>query len=159
MTRGFKSRIGAVTLMPALVVGAAWSAGCDRQISDRSLVLVDPHEARQLVGDRKGLLGLGDSKGAWIDPRGEKAYREGHIPGAINMPLQHVTAEHARLKGYDILVVYGNDFRDPIAEAMSKRLMELKFGDVRTLRGGTRAWTEAGLELETGDKGEEAPGP
>jgi 3-mercaptopyruvate sulfurtransferase SseA len=34
---------------------------------------------------------------------------------------------------------------------MSKRLMELKHKDVRTLRGGLRAWADAGLELDTGD--------
>jgi rhodanese-related sulfurtransferase len=106
----------------------------------------------QLVEGRKKLLGLaGATSGAWVDPRGERAYREGHIAGAINLPFQDVASRHEELKGYEILIVYGNTYRDPIAEAMSKRLMELKFKDVRTLRGGLRAWTDADLELVTGD--------
>jgi 3-mercaptopyruvate sulfurtransferase SseA len=138
-----------VVILMAAAAGS--SGGCmERKISDRDLVLIDSTEAMELVGGRKKLLGLaGASTGAWVDPRGETAFREGHIPGAINLPFQYVTSEHRRLQGNDVLIVYGNDFRDPIAEAMSKRLMELGFKDVRTLRGGLRAWTEAGLELET----------
>jgi 3-mercaptopyruvate sulfurtransferase SseA len=128
----------------------ALSACLERKISDRDLVLIDSAEALDLVEGRKKLLGLaGASTGAWVDPRGEGAYREGHIPGAINLPFQHVTDERRRVEGYDVLIVYGDDYRDPIADAMSKRLMELGFKDVRTLRGGLRAWTDAGFELET----------
>ncbi|MHC4129087.1 MAG: rhodanese-like domain-containing protein [Planctomycetota bacterium] len=122
----------------------------ERKISDRDLVLIDSTEAMDLVEGRKKLLGLaGASNGAWVDPRSEKAYREGHIPGAISLPFQHVTNERRRVEGYDVLIVYGDDYKDPIADAMSKRLMDLGFKDVRTLRGGLRAWTEAGLDLET----------
>lgn len=128
------------------------NACMERKISDRDLVLIDTTEAMELVEGRKKLLGLaGESKGVWVDPRSERAYREGHIAGAISLPLQYVTARHKELKDYAILIVYGDDYKDPIADAMSKRLMELKFKDVRTLRGGLRAWTEAGLDLETGD--------
>ena len=139
----------AIILLAASV--GSMSACLERKISDRDLVLIDSTEAMELVEGRKKLLGLaGASTGAWVDPRSERAYREGHIPGAINLPFQYVTDQHQRLEGYDILIVYGNSYKDPIAEAMSKRLMELKFKDVRTLRGGLQAWTEAGLELETG---------
>jgi rhodanese-related sulfurtransferase len=140
-----------------LVVLAAAAAGTisacmERKISDRDLVLIDSTEAIELVGKRKKLLGLaGTSTGVWVDPRGERAYREGHVPGAISLPFQNVSDERRRLEGYDVLVVYGDDYEDPIAKAMSKRLMRLGFADVRMLRGGLRAWTEAGLELETGD--------
>jgi rhodanese-related sulfurtransferase len=33
---------------------------------------------------------------------------------------------------------------------MSKTLIELGFDDVRTLRGGLRAWEDAGFEVEKG---------
>jgi 3-mercaptopyruvate sulfurtransferase SseA len=128
------------------------NACMDRKISDRNLVLIDSTEAMDVVEGRKRLLGLaGASQGTWVDPRSERAYREGHIPGAISLPFKNVTTDRRQLEGYDVLVVYGDDYKDPIAEAMSKRLMELGFKDVRTLRGGLRAWTDAGNELETGD--------
>jgi rhodanese-related sulfurtransferase len=143
------------TFLTALAVAAAYAGpGCSaRKFSDRDLVLVDATEAMELVGTHKRLLGLaGDTTGAWVDPRHERAYREGHIPGAISLPFQRVTADQRLLRGYDVLVVYGDDYQDPIANGMSKRLMELGFKDVRTLRGGLRAWTDAGYELETVDE-------
>ncbi|MHC4102936.1 MAG: rhodanese-like domain-containing protein [Planctomycetota bacterium] len=142
----------AVAVILATVTVGSMIGCMERKTSDRDLVLIDTTEATTLVEGRKKLLGLaGATSGAWVDPRGERAYREGHIPGAINLPFQYIATRHQELKGYDVLIVYGNGYKDPIAEAMSKRLMELKHKDVRTLRGGLRAWTEAGLELETGD--------
>ncbi|MHC4219362.1 MAG: rhodanese-like domain-containing protein [Planctomycetota bacterium] len=140
----------AIVLAAVAIIGAA---GCgERKISDRDLVLIDSTEAMALAGSHQRLLGLAaDKTGAWVDPRGEKAFREGHIPEAINLPFKYVTADRRKLEGYDVLIVYGDDYKDPIADAMSKRLMELGFKDVRTLRGGVRAWTDAGHELETAE--------
>jgi 3-mercaptopyruvate sulfurtransferase SseA len=136
--------------LPAIAFTAALAC-TERKTSDRDLVLVDCTEAMEIVQERKKLLGLGGaSQGAWVDPRSEKAFREGHIPGAISLPYQNVTADHQRLSAYDVVIVYGDDYRDAKARAMSKRLMELGLKDVRTLRGGLRAWTDAGNEIETG---------
>jgi rhodanese-related sulfurtransferase len=145
-TRG---RALAATLLAA--AGQA-ATGCgEKKFSDRDLVLVGVEEAIEAVGTRKKLLGLaGETTGAWVDPRSERAYREGHIPGAISLPFQYVTTRRRVLDGYDVLVVYGDDYDDPVADGMSKRLMELGFKDVRTLRGGLLAWKSAGFELETG---------
>jgi 3-mercaptopyruvate sulfurtransferase SseA len=148
MTTPWHLKTLAVILL-AVMVGSM-NACMERKTSDRDLVLIDNNEAMALVEGRKKLLGLaGATSGAWVDPRGERAYREGHIAGAINLPFQYIATRHQELKGYDVLIVYGNGYKDPIAEAMSKRLMELKFKDVRTLRGGLRAWTDEGFELET----------
>jgi 3-mercaptopyruvate sulfurtransferase SseA len=135
-----------------MLIAFALIAGCPpKRISDRDLVLIDSSEAVELVAGRKKLLGLGkESAAVWVDPRSERVYQEGHIPGAVSLPYQNVTDEHSRLKGYDVIIVYGDDFGDTKAGAMSKRRMELGFGDVRTLRGGLRAWTAEGNELATG---------
>ncbi len=145
-----RARRGAIAVLMAII---AWpAAGCaSHKVSDRDLVLVDPAEAIELVGGRKKLLGLaGNSAGAWVDPRGPSAFRSGHIPGAINLPFQDVAAEHHKLRQFDVLIVYGDDYRDPKANGMSKRLLELGFKNVRTLRGGLTAWTEQGNSLESG---------
>ncbi len=129
-------------------------SGCSsRRTSNRDLVLVNPDEASALVSGQKGLLGLGGrGSAAWVDPRSEADFLDGHIPGAINLPFQDVTAGHHLLESYDTLVVYGDDFADPKAQGMSKRLLELGFKDVRTLRGGLLAWFAAGKTLEVGEK-------
>ena len=67
--------------------------------------------------------------------------RDGAIPGAIHIPFQRLADEQDRLRGYDVLIVYGDGFKDDLAGGMSKRLLELGFKDVRTLRGGLKAWT------------------
>ncbi len=135
------------TLLTALV----WT-GCSKSISDSDLVLVSPSEGVELAQGRKTLLGLGGvEKAAWVDPRGGRAYREGHIPGALHVPFQDLNDRQEMLRGYNALIVYGNDFRDALADGMSKRLMELGFRDVRTLKGGLQAWIRAGYEVETGD--------
>ncbi len=139
-------------LLILLAASLAVPAGCTRSISDRDLDLVDPGEALELVEGRKKLLGLaGTETGAWVDPRGARAYREGHIPGAVHLPFQELAAQQQRLRDYDVLIVYGTSVKDDLADGMSKKLLALGFKDVRTLRGGLRAWTRAGFELETGD--------
>jgi 3-mercaptopyruvate sulfurtransferase SseA len=139
--------------MLLVTVAVVLAAGCSgKSISDKDLVLVDPDEGMELVEGRKKLLGLaGTESAAWVDPRSGRKYRDGHIPGAIHLPFQKLADEEDRLSGYDVLIVYGDDFKDPLADGMSKRLLEMGFRDVRTLRGGLKAWTRADLEVETGD--------
>ena len=126
--------------------------GCgESKISNRDLVLVSPDEAIELLEGKKKLFGLaGSESAAWVDPRTERAFAQGHIPGAISLPFQYVRTRYGKLSDYDTLIVYGDDYNDDLAEGMSKRLLELGISDVRTLRGGLRAWTDAGHELETG---------
>ncbi len=135
----------------AVVAVTLAGVGCANTTSDRDLVLVNPIDAQELIQGRTKLLGLGGTTaGAYVDPRSESDYRVGHIPGAISLPFQNVTADHGMLNGFDVLVVYGNDYNDPVAVAASKSLIELGF-EVRTLRGGLRAWTADGRELEVGE--------
>lgn len=142
----------AAPVMSILVTVAMVTAGCTKSISDKNLVLIDPDEGMQLVEGRKKLLGLGGTEtAAWVDPRSERKYRDGHIPGALSLPFQKLEEEQSRLRRYDVLIIYGDDFNDPLADGMSKRLLEMDFRDVRTLHGGLKAWTRADLEIETGD--------
>ncbi len=123
---------------------------CAQSISNRDLTMVDPTETRRLLEERKSLLGLGGVvRGACVDPRGESAFVKEHIPGAVHLPFERVSTDYKTLKAYDVLIVYGDDYNDPRAIGMSKRLMELGFKEVRTLRGGVSAWKEAGYEVAT----------
>ena len=74
----------------------------------------------------------------------------GHVPGALHMPLETLRVERARLEGADTIIVYGDGFDSAVAGATSKLLLEMGFADVRTLRGGLRAWADAGREIEKG---------
>lgn len=137
----------------AVVLALTLAAGCmSRKTSGRDLVLVEPDQAAQLIEGHKRLFGLaGTARTAVVDPRSANDYRAGHLPGALSVPFQDVSAEYRRLEDFDFVLVYGSDYDDPRAEAMSKRLLELGIKDVRTLRGGVRAWLAGGYTLETGD--------
>lgn len=140
-------------LVACLLCGmcAVFNGGCAGSPSDKVLKPVSVLEAKDLVQERSRLLGLGGkSTGAWVDSRQDAEYIAGHIPGAINMPYERVTLEHKSLDQYSIIIVYGGDYNDSRANGMSKRLMELGHGDVRTLTGGLRAWKADGNEVATG---------
>ncbi len=138
-------------LTAAFVITLFVLAGCtETRVSSRDLRYVDVSESTAVVQGKKTLFGLGQKTAAWVDARDRDSYAAGHIPGAIHLPLNEVKADDRRLAGVDVLVVYGNEYHSPIAEAMSKRLMALGFKDVRTLRGGLEAWRNAGNEVETG---------
>ena len=132
-----------------MLFAIATLVGCNTsKTSDRDLALVSTDEALGVVGTHEATLGIGgDTVGVWVDPRSPEKFARGHIEGAINVPLRSVREDFHILDGYDILVVYGEDYDDDLAFAASKTLMELGFDDVRTLRGGLRAWESAGRSL------------
>lgn len=127
-------------------------AGCNASQSDKDLAYVNTTEAQELAVGKPKLLGLGGADaGTWVDSRSEADYRAGHIPGAINLPFERVSEDHAILKNHKVLIVYGSDYNDNRADAMSKRLIALGYKNVHTLTGGMRAWKSDGNEIETSD--------
>jgi 3-mercaptopyruvate sulfurtransferase SseA len=124
-------------------------SGCGNNRTDKDLVFVNTTQAQELVQGKPRLLGLGGVEaGTWVDCRSEADFKAGHIPGAINLPYERVSADHESLKEHDILIIYGDDYNDNRAEGMSKRLMDLGHDDVRTLTGGLRAWKSDGNPIE-----------
>lgn len=136
-----------------VAVGAMMTVagGCGGpKTSADSLAYVTPDEAMVLVKGKGRILAIKDRVGLWIDPRTDREYEAGHIPGALHLPYQSLSEMHQQVIGdADLVVVYGNGYNDVKAEGMSKRLIELGYKKVHTLQGGIRAWTDAGLELET----------
>ncbi|MCP3906100.1 MAG: hypothetical protein GY715_20955 [Planctomycetes bacterium] len=134
----------------ALIAVVLLSAGCGGpKISDRDLDFVGPADAAKLV-ERKPTLFRGANSAVWVDPRSDIEFRAGHIPGALHVPLEQAADRVKELEAYDVIIVYGSGYNDPVALAMSKTLLSLRLDEVRTLRGGLRSWEEAGNELETG---------
>jgi phage shock protein E len=136
------------SVLVALVI-----AGCGApKTSDRDIVFVGVDDAEVLVQGKRNLFGK-VSSAALIDPRSSYDFNEGHIPGALHVPYERAESEAEQLRLYDVVIVYGNDYNSAIALAMSKTLIEKGLKDVRTLRGGIRAWTDAGRELAHGPEG------
>ena len=133
----------------AVIALVAVASGCTRKTSDRDVVFLEPDAALVKSHESPGLFG-GERRPVWIDPRTPQHYSECHIAGAISLPFPRMTAEApVVLKGYDMFFVYGTSHDDTIAKAASKRLMELGFDDVYTLKGGLDAWKSAGKDVVT----------
>lgn len=125
--------------------------GCDaNKVSDKDVQFVEVADAYSVGAGRSGVLGMGERRPIWIDPRTEAAFQQEHVPGALSIPLGSLREDDPRLEGFNVFIVYASDYGDPLATAMTKRLLASGYGDVRLLRGGLRAWKEAGNPVETG---------
>ncbi|MCH2135343.1 MAG: rhodanese-like domain-containing protein [Phycisphaerales bacterium] len=124
--------------------------GCGKTWSDKDLVFVNVDEANALIAREDGTWLKAAKPNAWLDARNPDTYRLGHIPGALNLPLRNVDTQWTRLEDHGSVVVYAGTFNDPIADAMSKALLEKGITHVYTLSGGWKAWMEAGGEVERG---------
>lgn len=79
-----------------------------------------------------------------IDVRSPGEFDEGHVPGAINIPLEHVESRLQDFHPQDAAVlVCRSDRRARIC----KELIQTHRDDLIILEGGTKAWQEAGLPV------------
>lgn len=127
--------------------------GCATKTSDRDLRPVTAAEGVALAAGKPGGAFKDATKGIWVDPRRAETYAEGHIPGAISLPFGSGDFEgmaRERLRGFDPILVYGDDYQDILANAASKRLIEIGFKNVYTLRGGIQQWIADGYDVESG---------
>ena len=90
-----------------------------------------------------------EPKYQWIDVRSQSEYASGHIPGAVNIPMDQIEARlDDLLPAAPILLVCQAGKR----ARMVAGLLEPCRSDVTVLEGGTAAWAAAGLPLVTSVK-------
>ena len=137
-------------LMPLVLI--ALTTGCAKKTSDRDLEWVTPYQAMDLIGKPTGVFGsIGDDVNIWLDPRTPPEYAEGHIPGAISLPFPMIEQDHeSLLRNAGTIVVYDTNWDDVIAVSASKRLMEIGYSNVYSLRGGLEAWVADGNAVDKG---------
>lgn len=81
-----------------------------------------------------------------VDIRDDASYEEGHIPGAINMPLNELGYRLFSLDRTRDIIVYC--FTGVTSEVACRILVNAGFKDVYDMTGGIKAWDYA---LETSD--------
>jgi rhodanese-related sulfurtransferase len=124
--------------------------GCSKSYSDRDVHWLTIDEARKAMADTGGTWWTEPKPNAWIDPRDQVFYRVGHIPGALNVQLSDPEA-FTRLAAYGTLVVYGEAYESPIADALIKGLLKNGNTDVKGLKVGYEGWIAAREPIEKGD--------
>jgi rhodanese-related sulfurtransferase len=82
-----------------------------------------------------------------VDVREDWEWKKGHIPGARHVVLSSILANPTAQKFNDrTIFVCAVGERSAVAAEMA---VALGVEDVVSFRGGTKAWKEAGLPLET----------
>ncbi len=84
-----------------------------------------------------------------VDVRTRREFAEGHIPGAINVPLASLLLSGANVpgdRGNDVVLYCGRGPRARMAAAVLRRA---GFQRVSFLDGHITAWRKAGLREET----------
>jgi rhodanese-related sulfurtransferase len=91
-------------------------------------------------------LQRGGFSGVLLDVRSPDEYAGGHLPGAVNVPLEEVDAVAARYAGQEVVTVCRSGARSLAAA----RPLSAAGARVQSLAGGTEAWRQAGYPVETG---------
>ena len=79
----------------------------------------------------------------------EQSYKEGHIPGAINIPVDSLKDEVPKqLKKTDKIVVYCASYQCHASTNAAKMLLDMGYKNTVDFKGGKKTWADAGFELE-----------
>lgn len=80
------------------------------------------------------------------------SYAAGHLPGAVNLPLDRVESDAARaLPNRDAdIVVYCSGPTCNNSHVARRKLASMGYSHVRVFTGGKAAWKDAGFELVSG---------
>jgi rhodanese-related sulfurtransferase len=105
---------------------------------------VGAFEATTLINRRNAVV---------LDVREPAEYEGGRIPNAVHLPHSQLASRGHELKKLLSRPVIAYCDRGANSRSAAGALSKLGFAEVYTLRGGLRAWSEAGLPTEKGAAG------
>lgn len=84
-----------------------------------------------------------------VEVLSEEEYKEGHIPGAKNIPLEKLeTLASKHLSKTDTIIVYCASYSCHASTKATQKLLDMGYTKTQDFKAGKRGWTHAGLELE-----------
>lgn len=90
-----------------------------------------------------------------IDVRNPAAYAQGHLPGAVSIPLGRIDMQAKTLREIQQpIVTYCRCPEESTSLLAARRLDGYGVPGARALRGGFDAWVKAGGAVEAGDAAE-----
>ena len=91
-----------------------------------------------------------------VDARDAALYADGHLPGAISLPLGEAGAKlpefQQEVDPGTSLILYCNGYGCPDSFDLGVHLLKSGYRDVRVYEGGFPEWRDAGLPVSRGDK-------
>ena len=91
----------------------------------------------------------------FIDARHEYDFQQGHIPGAINIPLSEFDSKATMINNLPrnkTLVTYCDGQECNSSVALAQKLLDAGFQHVNIFFGGWNEWKSANDEIEGGDR-------
>jgi|SRR3989344_1985530 len=77
------------------------------------------------------------------------SYKKGHIPGAINIPVDKLKTDGKKqLKKTDTIVVYCASYTCHASTNAAALFGKMGYGKVLDYKAGKQGWVDAGFELE-----------
>lgn len=87
-----------------------------------------------------------------LDARAAAAFRSGHVPGALSLPLGEFSrafpALEARLRRAGLVVAYCSDRRCNDSAELARRLWSQGLKNLLLFKGGMEEWSGRGNEIE-----------
>jgi len=121
----------------------------------------DPVQPSFSIADHPQLIGweefwaLAESKkGVILDARTEAIYRQGHVPGALNLSREQFAGDYAKQKSTletdkdRAVAVYCNGLDCEDSKMVSDALVKLGYRRVLIFKGGWKEWTYQHLPEE-----------
>lgn len=85
-----------------------------------------------------------------VEVLSKDSYKSGHIPGAINIPIDKLESEAPKmLKKDEVIVVYCASYHCEASTNAAKGLMGMGYKKVLDFKGSKKLWVDSGLELES----------
>lgn len=85
-----------------------------------------------------------------VDTLGEDSYREEHIPGAINLPVESIVGQaRKKLDANTPVVTYCAGYTCQASTTAARKLGDTGFDQVLDFKGGLEAWKNAGFDTES----------
>ena len=114
-----------------LVLALATPASAAEESPAEGIEWVTPEELKEAVDAGAGLI--------IVDVRSETSYRKGHIPGAINIPMEVIkTNDKLGVKPEDMVVLYCDCGHGGIALSAARILKERGYGNLWVMLGTSR---------------------
>lgn len=82
-------------------------------------------------------------EGELLDVRSAAEYAAGHVPGAVNVPLERVQADPRRFTDRPVRIICASGRRS----LQAAKTISAAGGDAASVSGGTIAWIESGRPI------------
>jgi rhodanese-related sulfurtransferase len=96
------------------------------------------------------LMKSGDKDYIIVDTRGRNAFREGHIPTAISMPIEELRDKFAELPKDKKIILYCYNITCLRAPKAALFLARNGYDNIVELIGGFEEWSKRGHKVEPG---------